>query len=466
MSPSEIVAAFRELDLHPSKALGQNFLHDANMARALAAVLQPAIAAGDRIVEIGPGLGSLTAPLLDAGARVVAIEKDRRLAEWLRRRFPAAIAAGALEVFRADALDFDARELLPGGPFALAGNLPYNVSTPLLFKWTAPWLPVTHALLTLQLELARRLAASPSTRDYGELSIVLQRRFHIRFLRKLPPAVFIPRPGVDSGSVLLAARSPESLLPCDETALRRLLAAGFGQRRKQMRKAMEREGLAWAEVADALNIAHQTRAEDVGVEDWIALARRLSPPGAAQSGFEELFDVVDECDRPIGRASRDEVHARGLRHRSVHILVWNGAGEVWLQRRSFLKDRYPGRWDSSAAGHLDAGESYDAAARRELREELGVDAPCEFVARLEASPQTGGEFVTVWQARHDGPFQCPPAEIDCGAFFPPNTIARWIAARPQDFAPGFLAAWSVGQTGAGEVVTPQPRCATARTMDS
>ena len=158
---------------------------------------------------------------------------------------------------------------------------------------------------------------------------------------------------------------------------------------------------------------------------------------------EEIFDVVDERDQPIGRLSRREVHRQGLRHRAVHVLVFNRNGEIFLQKRSILKDNFPGAWDSSAAGHLDCGEDYDACAIREVREELGLslaEVP-EKIMRLEACEETGQEFVWVYRTEHEGPFQLQPEEIETGGWFAPNHVTRWIAEKPEDFAPSFICIW-------------------------
>jgi 16S rRNA (adenine1518-N6/adenine1519-N6)-dimethyltransferase len=131
-----------------------------------------------------------------------------------------------------------------------------------------------------------------------------------------------------------------------------------------------------------------------------------------------------------------------LRHRAVHIFIFNDRGDVFLQKRSRWKDRHPLLWDSSAAGHVDAGEEYDMAAIRELQEELGISAELKRIAKLPASDQTGQEFIWLYRASHEGPFQLAPTEIDYGAFFPPVLVAQWIATRPQEFAPGFVACWN------------------------
>jgi isopentenyl-diphosphate delta-isomerase type 1 len=162
---------------------------------------------------------------------------------------------------------------------------------------------------------------------------------------------------------------------------------------------------------------------------------------------QEIFDIVNERDEVIGRAPRSEVHARGLLHRAAHVLVFNTRGEVFLQKRSTLKDRQPGTWDSSASGHVDSGEAYDACALREVGEELGVKlsiAP-ERLFKLAACAATDQEFVWVYRARHEGPFTLPPEEIECGGWFAPAEVTRWVTERPQEFAPAFRLIWKMLQ---------------------
>jgi isopentenyl-diphosphate Delta-isomerase len=167
-------------------------------------------------------------------------------------------------------------------------------------------------------------------------------------------------------------------------------------------------------------------------------------PGPAQDPGE-WFDIVDEHDQVVGRAQRREVHARKLRHRAVHVLVFRADGAVFLQRRSLAKDSCPGLWDSSCSGHLDAGEGYAAAARRELAEEIGLrrrQAP-ELWFRIEACAQTGNEFVQVYRTEHNGPLLLNPAEISEGAWKQPETLSREIAGEPERFTPPFRLVWSL-----------------------
>jgi isopentenyl-diphosphate delta-isomerase type 1 len=158
---------------------------------------------------------------------------------------------------------------------------------------------------------------------------------------------------------------------------------------------------------------------------------------------EEIFDVVNERDEVVGQAPRREVHARGLLHRAVHVLVFNVRGEVFLQKRSMKKDKHPGVWDSSASGHVDSGEDYDACAVRELREEIGLAIAHQphRLFKLDACAETDAEFVWVYRCESEGPFTLHPDEIDEGAWFTPAKIAQWIMERPQDFAPAFVFIW-------------------------
>jgi isopentenyl-diphosphate delta-isomerase type 1 len=163
--------------------------------------------------------------------------------------------------------------------------------------------------------------------------------------------------------------------------------------------------------------------------------------------LDELFDVVDAQDRVTGQRSRRDVHALGLRHRAVHLLVVNRAQAVFLQQRSRTKDLFPGRWDSSAAGHLGAGEDYDDAAGRELAEELGC-RPARALRRLfkiAARAETGQEFVWVYRVDDEGPFTLQPDEIAQGDWFAMAEIDRWVARRPDEFAPAFTYLWPLAR---------------------
>jgi isopentenyl-diphosphate Delta-isomerase len=159
---------------------------------------------------------------------------------------------------------------------------------------------------------------------------------------------------------------------------------------------------------------------------------------------EEIFDVVNERDEVIDRRPRAEVHRLGLKHRAVHVLVFNSRGEVFLQKRSMQKDTAKGKWDSSSSGHVDAGEDYDACAVRELHEEIGlrVTQTPERLFKINACVETGWEFCWVYCCESAGPFTLNPEEIERGDWFAPEKVIRWIAEKPGDFASAFVLIWS------------------------
>ena len=162
---------------------------------------------------------------------------------------------------------------------------------------------------------------------------------------------------------------------------------------------------------------------------------------------EEIFDVVNEHDEVIDQKPRSVVHAKGLLHRAVHVLVFNAKGEVFLQKRSMKKDRQPGVWDSSASGHVDAGEAYDVCAERELKEEIGLRlmGPLTHVFKINACKETDQEFVWVYRCENEGPFQLHPDEIDEGGWFSPEYVTHWIAKKPREFASAFKLIWRMMQ---------------------
>ena len=431
MTLSEIQRLLGELETAPTRSLGQNFLHDQNLARWIVAQLD--IQPGDHIVEIGPGLGALTEFLAPLVSRLTLIEKDARLAPYLERKFH----GGTTQVFQADALDFDLRALWGNGPVKVVGNLPYYVSTPLIAKFASALSPASRLVLTLQLELAQRLDAAPRTKDFGAMTVCVNRRWKATFLRKLPASVFYPVPKVDSAVISLDRRRSESVCALDDTVFESLVRRGFSERRKQLKNLLPSLRDRWPEITGALGVPETVRAEELSLSQW-EIMTRLSAPWTAQSG-SEMFDVVDEGDRVLRSEPRDFVHVNNLRHRAVHMLLFNSAGELYLQKRSIWKDRNPGRWDSSAAGHVDSGESYIESARRELREELGIEAPdLKPVGRLTPCEENGWEFIEIFRGIHEGPFHPAPLEVETGAFFTPQQIADWVSCAPEDFSPVFL----------------------------
>src|SRR5215475_13667775 len=272
MKLSEIRATLKEIGVSPVKTLGQNFLHDQNLARWI--VDQAQITPEDCVIEIGPGLGALTGFLLEKGAHVLAIEKDARLANFLRSRFE----DKRLEIVNTDALKFDPRVLFARRRVKLIGNLPYNISSPLLLRFVEYPSPISFCVLTLQKEMAMRLSASPCTHDYGALTLRIQLHHRVKYLRSVPATVFLPRPDIDSAVMRLEPRDPLELPKHDDEMLLNLIRIGFSQRRKQLRKLLREYARDWNTLASCLNIDPNARAEELSLLAWIALSNCIAPP--------------------------------------------------------------------------------------------------------------------------------------------------------------------------------------------
>ncbi|MEZ5305318.1 MAG: 16S rRNA (adenine(1518)-N(6)/adenine(1519)-N(6))-dimethyltransferase RsmA [Verrucomicrobiales bacterium] len=434
-------AKMRDLGVAPRRSRGQSFLTDRNIARWI--VEQVGIGEDDLVAEVGPGMGALTEHLVGAGARrLLCVEVDPKLAAHCEAEF----APRGAEIIGEDATRWDARALFAEAPAKLVSNLPYSVAGDIMRNLLGSPSPFCRAVLMLQKEVAERICAEPRTKAYGAFTLRLAAHWVPQYLKTVPPAAFTPAPKVQSAVIALEPRPAGALPAFDYRIYDRLVRVGFSQRRKQLKNLLPAppQG-AWAEAADACGLADNARAEELSLADWVALARFYDdhPLQHAQSG-DELFDVVDENDAVLRQEKRAVVHRERLLHRAIHIFLANPRGEIFLQRRSHLKDVAPCRWDSSAAGHLDAGEGYAAAAEREIVEELGIAAPVETVAKLPASERTDFEFVTLFAAKAETnrpKLRWPASEIESGEFFAPETIDRWTQRRPGDFANGFLQCW-------------------------
>ena len=443
MTLSQIRAALVQAGVRPSKRLGQNFLHDQNLARWI--VERAQISADNFVLEIGPGLGALTGEILQRGGRVLALEKDARLVGFLREKF----SDPRLEIRQGDALDFDTRFLFAERNVKVMGNLPYYIASQLLLHFVDFPSCISLALFMLQDEMARRLCAKPRTPDYGALSLRLQLHHQVEYLRKIPRTVFVPQPEVASAIVRFTPREEKEIGISDHGIFRDLVRRGFSQRRKQLRRLLTANLDHWEDAAKSIRAPLTARAEELSREQWIGLANLVAARDRkdASPGRIEQFPIVDENDREISAASRREVHENNFRHRAVHILIFNRAGELLLQKRSPWKDRHPLLWDSSAAGHVEANEQYDEAAARELDEELGISAQLQKIGKLPASDKTGQEFITVYRGQHEGSFKYPAEEISAVEFFPVEIVERWVKSKVEDFAPGFVECWKLFKAG-------------------
>lgn len=440
---SEVMSALKEAGVVPSKKLGQNFLTDPNTARWIVDQLEPE--SDDFVVEVGPGTGALSAQLQGRVRRLLLVEFDRRLADWLTRRFA---DDPSVEVVHADGARFEVRRLFAEQPVKLLGNLPYSAGGAILRNFLQRPSPVERAVVMLQKEVIDRILAVPRTKNYGVLGLRMQSEWESVRLKTIGPDLFHPRPAIDSTVMRVEPRAAD--LPVyDARLFDELVRRGFAQRRKQLRKALPEEPV-WAEVARDLGVSETARAEELSLEQWVELVRRYDPhplSDVPQRG-DELFDVVDENDEVVRQEKREVVHAEGLLHRAVHVFVVNKRGEIFLQKRSRLKDSHPGKWDSSAAGHLDAGEDYDACAVRELGEEAGQRGEeLELIAKIPPSEATGWEFVRLYRASQDSPIRFPCAEVEAGLWLSEEEIADWMGRRPQDFATGFLECWAAMMPG-------------------
>lgn len=278
LGPAQVRKLAAELGLRPTKRLGQNFVHDANTVRRIVAAAD--LAADDVVLEVGPGLGSLTLALLAAAERVLAVEVDPLLAAAL----PTTVAdrapdrAAALQVLTADALRVQRAELVAaaGGvePTALVANLPYNVGVPVLLHLLAELPSLRHGLVMVQAEVADRLAAPPGTRRYGAPSVKLAWFAEVRRAGPVPREVFWPVPNVDSGLVALTRRCAPSTVPRQDVFA--LVDAAFVQRRKTLRAALA----GWAGSASAAELVLRaagvdpsSRGEQLTVEDFARIAR-------------------------------------------------------------------------------------------------------------------------------------------------------------------------------------------------
>jgi 16S rRNA (adenine1518-N6/adenine1519-N6)-dimethyltransferase len=251
----------------PRKRFGQHFLHDRGVVAKILAAVDPR--RGDDMVEIGPGLGALTAPLLERVDRLHVVEIDRNLARHLRGAHP----PDRLAVHEGDALEFDFGAL-PAG-LRVVGNLPYNISTPLLFRLAAfaPRLRDLHFML--QKEVVERMVAAPSTSAYGRLSVMLQYRFEMAKLFDVKPGAFRPPPKVDSAFVRLTPLPAAALGARDEAALARVVTAAFTKRRKQLRNALA--DVIGEAALRTLGIDPQLRPENLSVADYVAIANAVAP---------------------------------------------------------------------------------------------------------------------------------------------------------------------------------------------
>jgi len=266
LSRSQIVELLDEHGISPSRALGQNFVADPNTVRRIARLA--GVGEGDHVVEIGPGLGSLTLALAETGATVTAVELDRHIVPVLRE----VVAGTSVTVVEGDAAAADWTALLAGADrWALVANLPYNVATPLVADLLDDVSAIEHMLVMVQREVAERLAAGPGHDAYGAVSVKVAYWATAEVVGRVPATVFLPRPKVESALVSIRRRpEPAVGADVDRGRLFALVRAGFGQRRKMLRRSLA--GLLPEGAFDAAGIRPEARAEELSVFDWGRLA--------------------------------------------------------------------------------------------------------------------------------------------------------------------------------------------------
>jgi 16S rRNA (adenine1518-N6/adenine1519-N6)-dimethyltransferase len=272
LSHPEVLDLLGRHGITPSRALGQNFVADANTVRRVARLA--GVGPGSRVVEVGAGLGSLTLALVATGARVVAIERDRRLVPVLRQVLEDKAPGADVEVVEADAMKLDWPQLLGPVPgWDLVANLPYNVATPLVADLLDQVPAIERMVFMVQAEVAQRLAAHVGNPAYGAVSVKVAYWAQARLLGPAPATVFVPRPKVGSALVGLARRPQVAVDPAlvgaDE--LFALVRAGFGQRRKMLRRSLAAAGVG-PEVFARAGVDQEARAEDLSIQDWGRLA--------------------------------------------------------------------------------------------------------------------------------------------------------------------------------------------------
>jgi 16S rRNA (adenine1518-N6/adenine1519-N6)-dimethyltransferase len=267
--------------LRPSRALGQNFVADPNTVRRIARLA--GVGPGDHVIEIGPGLGSLTLALAETGADVLAVEADRHLIPVLEEVVGG--AGSSVHVVHADAMHLDWPSVLSGAErWVLVANLPYNIATPLIADLLDSVPQVERMLVMVQAEMGERLAARAGNDAYGAVSVKVAYWANASVVGRVPASVFVPRPKVESVLVDIRRRPRPAVDPAvvEASLLFALVRAGFAQRRKMLRRALA--GLVTADVFEIACIAPEARAEELSVEDWGRLAAAAAPEGDSPGG--------------------------------------------------------------------------------------------------------------------------------------------------------------------------------------
>jgi len=281
--PSEVKALLDRLEFHPNRTLGQNFLIDANILRII--LETAALDARDTVLEIGAGLGVLTTGLIEQAHRVIAVEKDPKLYAWLKEYFA---ETENLTLIHDDALKLDCAKLVKKGVNKIISNLPYSVSSRIIFEWSIAAIPLEILVVTVQKEVADRLSSKEGVKDYGLLSIIAQLRYDIKIIKEISPTCFLPAPEIKSAIVSLKLRA-HPMEPVNRKHLIQLLKTCFNQRRKKISNVLSKQipteyKKHLYEILKQVEIDDQARPENVSVQQWVTLSNILATHNSARIG--------------------------------------------------------------------------------------------------------------------------------------------------------------------------------------
>ena len=268
MNLTEIRNRLSELDVVPSKSMGQNFLHDENSARWI--VDQLNLSSEDCVVEVGPGTGAMTEHMVGNCRKLILVEFDRRLAEGLRRKYA---DRDDVVVHHEDAVKFDVRVLYKERPVKFVGNLPYSCGGEIMRNFLSSPSPVKKAVIMLQHEVIERLAATPGNKIYGVFTLRTQAFWDVQSIKRLGPDLFFPRPKIDSSVALLTQKTLDEFPVFSHPLFDRMIRHGFCQRRKQLRKLLPAlpKGKTWQGLMEEIGAAETVRAEELSLGQWIAI---------------------------------------------------------------------------------------------------------------------------------------------------------------------------------------------------
>ena len=464
IDPADVRATLRAAGLRARHALSQNFLADADVLSQILEAADPE--PGGRVLEIGPGLGLLTAGLLDAGASVTAVELDRGLAMFLRERFEPALEEGRLQLIEGDALDQDLTSLVEP-PYDVVANLPYHITSPILHALLGTPPRPRRLVLMVQREVAERIAAPPGKMSY--LSVFVQYHARVRVAFRVPPEAFEPEPAVESAVIVVEPfDADDRLSPEEEDQLWRLVQAAFRERRKMLHNVLARQlPFDAARVAAALETAGidpDRRPQTVAVGEWLALKDALGPIGADWRGRPPGTGrpaVPDAHLTPVVRLAPAKLNLTlavvGRREDGFHDLHSVFVPLALADRLSLAPARAAAGGDTLHVTGFDAGPVGDnlvlraiAAARAAVGEGPGRPATPSLAARLEkhipvAAGLGGGSSDAA--AAFDGALEAWGAELD------PERRAHAAASIGSD-VPFFLRGVPALVEGRGERLTP------------